>query len=101
MTKDTKAAAREAAREEALANIPALMRRRAKLRKAGMEPTSVVLPDRLNIPYEGDDATDFQATCMNMPVTWSTGERWGFVVEVDMLDTLGVDVEWANEGEMK
>lgn len=86
--------AREAAHREVLENLPALMRRKAKIRKAGMEPTSVVIPGRLNVPYDGDDATDFEGSCMNMPITWSVGEQWGFVVEIDMLDKLGVDVEW-------
>lgn len=85
-------AAREAARREVMDHLWALQTRKVLLRKAGMEPSGVVLPGRLNVPYDGDDATDFKAECMGMPVTWSEGEQWGFIVEVTGLDALGVTI---------
>lgn len=81
--------AREAARREVMGNFLALRTRRLRLREAGMEPTSVVIPDRMNVPYDGDDATDYKGSCMGLPITWSADERWGFVVEVTGLDALG------------
>ncbi len=86
-------AAREAARREVMDNYPALATRRSLLRAAGMEPSGVVIPGRLNVPYDGDDATDYKATCMGLPVTWSDGEEWGLVVGVTALDALGITIK--------
>lgn len=88
-SRESNEAAREAARREVMDNFRALRTRRLLLRKAGMEPTSVVIPGRLNVPYDGDDATDFGGSCMGLPITWGAGEQWGFVVEVTGLDALG------------
>jgi hypothetical protein len=42
--------------------------------------TSVVLPARLNIPYEGDDADpNFKGSCFGLPITWVEEERWGVI----------------------
>jgi hypothetical protein len=61
-------------------HLPALMIERSRLRSAGFNPTAVVIPARLNVPYEGDDATDYKATCMGLPAQWSEGEQWGLVI---------------------
>lgn len=57
-----------------------LMYERSRLLKAGIEPTRVLLPARLNVPHDGEDATDFEGSCMGLPITWSQREEWGLVV---------------------
>ena len=71
---------RRAAEAEVRERFPGLMYKRAQLRKAGIEPTRVLLPARLNVPYDGEDATDFEGSCMGLPITWSEGEHWGLIV---------------------
>jgi hypothetical protein len=75
-----KDAARLAAAAEVRYRFPGLMYERSRLRKAGIQPTAVLLPARLNVPYEGEDATDFKGSCMGLPITWSDDERWGLIV---------------------
>jgi len=75
-----KDAERLAAEREVRDRFPGLMHDRYRLRSAGFEPSGVLLPARLNVPYDGPDATDFKTTCMGLPVTWSEGEHWGLIV---------------------
>ena len=78
---DTECDARRlAAEREVRDRLPGLMYERSRLRKAGIEPSRVLLPARLNVPYEGEDATGFEGSCMRLPITWSPGEQWGLVV---------------------
>lgn len=75
-----KDAARLAAAQEVRERFPGLMYERTRLRSAGIEPTRVLLPARLSVPYEGEDATDFEGSCMGLPITWSDREEWGLIV---------------------
>lgn len=71
---------RFAAFAEVANRLPGLMYEEDRLRSAHIEPTGVLLPARLNVPYEGPDASDFKATCLGLPVTWSETEQWGLIV---------------------
>lgn len=73
-------ARRIAAEREVRDRFPGLMHERSRLRMAGIEPSRVLLPARLNVPYDGEDATDFEGSCMGLPITWSEREEWGLIV---------------------
>lgn len=73
-------ARRLAAEREVRDRFPGLMYERSRLGMAGIDPTRVLLPARLNVLYDGDDATDFEGSCMGLPITWSEGELWGLIV---------------------
>jgi hypothetical protein len=75
-------AASNDAYNEIMSRMPGLMYERHKLQMAYIQPTAVMLPARLNVPYDGEDATDAKATLMGLPVVWVDEERWGLVVEI-------------------
>lgn len=81
-------AEREAARQEVMTHFQAFHRKKVKLTVAGHRVIGVTLPQRLNVPYDGDDATDFQGSMMNLPITWDPGEKWGLTIEVNLSDGL-------------
>ena len=47
---------------------------------AGLRPAAVIIPARLNKPYDGPDATDSEATMFGLPVQWTEGEFWGIAI---------------------
>jgi hypothetical protein len=63
----------DAAVREVRERMPNLALERARLRRARIEPTRVLLPARLKVDDEG-------ATCLGLPVVWTEGEVWGFAV---------------------
>ena len=75
-------AKRDAASLEIMGRFPGLVYERSRLASAGIRPTGVLLPARLNVPYDGPDATNLKATFMGLPVTWSETEQWGLVINL-------------------
>ena len=73
-------ARRIAAEREVRDRFPGLMYERSRLRSAGIEPSRVLLPSRLNVPYDGEGASDFEGSCMGLPITWSDRDEWGLIV---------------------
>lgn len=78
-----------AAEAEIRTHYDKLLRTRRQMRNAGLEAAAIVIPARLNKPYDGPGATDASATLFGLPVSWSEEERWGYVVE----ERWGVNVE--------
>lgn len=79
---DQMTAEQRAAYDEIMSRMPGLMYERHKLMAAYIHPTAVMLPARLNEPYDGPDATDHKATLMGLPVLWVDEERWGLVIDI-------------------
>lgn len=65
-----------------MTRLPELMYQRHLLLKHYLNPTGVVLPARLNKPYEEADATNRPATLFGLPITWSEKEEWGLIMHV-------------------
>jgi hypothetical protein len=80
MITSTRYVTAEAARAEVTAHLPQLTHEFSNLRSAGIEPTGVLLPERLNVPFPG--ATDLAATCVGLPITWSPTGQWGVVITI-------------------
>lgn len=78
-------AAREAAHLEVMTNFAVLRREANVIKQFGLMPTGVLIPARLNVPYDGPDATDEPARLMHLPVRWGAGEHWGMVFEPEAL----------------
>jgi hypothetical protein len=65
---------------EIMAHFDSLYFTRSQMLSAGMEPSAVVLPARLNKTYDGPGATDHEATMFGLPVQWTEGEFWGIAI---------------------
>lgn len=56
---------------------------RHKLQRAYIRPTGILLPKRLRVFYDGEDADpNFSGSLFGLPITWAEGEEWGIIVHL-------------------